>query len=275
MAFTQGSDYWEEQKLNYLLGSMDTAPSSIKVALFVGNPGDDGSGGSDVSATINGSGKVTATFSAPALNGSGVYEISNTATVDFGNSAAEVEGTVNYCAVYVDTGMGDELIAYALLDTPLTIMTSDPVSIGAGEIKISLDANWAATAQQDLLNWIRGTDPTTSISDLYVALYTSEPGIGNTGTEVTSSINASGRVLPATGWNGPDLDGTTFKISNDGKIDFGASDNTIANPVNSFGIFNASSAGTLLFWGALTESVVVNAGNNVFFDVGQLVLRAA
>jgi hypothetical protein len=269
---TAATDYLEEQAGNYFVGGMDTAPTAVKIGLFVGSPGEDGTGGSDVSASINGTGAVTFTFGSPTLV-SGVYQISNTGIVDFGNSLADIEGTVDSFGIYVDTGAGDELIGYGALNTPLTIATSDPVSIPAGEIKISLEQYGGATTQQDLLDWIRGTDP--SAPDLYVGLYTAAPGIGGGGTEVTTNIRAAGRVQPATGWNGPDQDGATFVLSNDGKIDFGTSDNTLASPLTHFGIFDSDSGGNLLFWGALAETVPVNAGNNVFFEDQELKLRVA
>jgi hypothetical protein len=266
------SDYWEEQKLFYLLDSMDSAAIQVKLALYVGDPGEDGTGGSDITSSINGTGPVTFTFGAPTLV-SGVYQISNTGIIDFGNSGSDIEGTVDYFGVLIDTGSGDELIGSAPLNDQLTIITGDPVSIPAGEIKISLGQQWGAKAQQDLLNWIRGTDPTAT-SNLYVALYTSAPGVSGGGTEVTTNIRAAGRV-EVSNWNGPDADGDTFVISNDGKVDFGASDNTLASPITHVGIFDASSGGNLLMWGALAESLPINAGNNVFFEDQQLKLRAA
>jgi hypothetical protein len=91
---TAATDYLEEQAGNYFIGGMDTAPTAVKIGLFVGSPGEDGTGGSDVSASINGTGAVTFTFGSPTLV-SGVYQISNTGIVDFGNSLADIEGTVD------------------------------------------------------------------------------------------------------------------------------------------------------------------------------------
>jgi hypothetical protein len=270
MPFTQAAEYWEEQKCNYLLGAMDDAPSGLEVHLYVGSPGDDGNGGNDVTTTIRPAGAIAVTFDIPMLNGSN-YEISNTAAIDFGNSAADVTGAVDYAAIY-DTG-GSNLICYGQLAIPLNINASDPVSIGADEIKIRMQDTWGATAQQALLNWLRGTTPSFP-SGLYVALYTSAPNYNNTGTEVTTSIRIVGRPEPATGWNGPGIDGTTQRIDNEGKIDFGASANTLASPITHVGVFDAASAGNLLIWGELAEDLAINAGSNVFFEDTQLGLRA-
>jgi hypothetical protein len=273
MAYTQASDYLEQQFCAFLLGDMDTAPTDLEVRLYFGNPTDTGSGGTDVTTDIRAAGAVAVTFGTPTLVGSN-YEIANSGTVDFGNNEDAGSITVDHVAIWI--GGFTELICYAELSSPAVFAPSDPVSFGAGEIKIRMEQYWGATAQQALLNWIRGTDPTEP-SLLYAALYTAAPGFDNSGSasEVTNSITGSDR--PSVTWNGEEEDaGTdTYFISNDGKLDFGASANTIGSDITHVALFDATSSGNLIFWGSLGESLPINAGNNVFFEDQQLVLRVA
>lgn len=274
---TNGSNFWEEQKVNYPIGTMEDAPTNpLTVRLYVGNPGENGTGGTDVTGFFTLA--PTVTFDAPSQSGN-VYEIANTAAVDFGTAVDDLPGDLSHFAVWTDlSGLGQVMIAYAAFAFPTTVVSGNPISINTGAIRISLQENWAQKAQFDLLNWIRGNS-FTAVTALHVALYTDTPGVFGGGTEVTTQIRPAGRPSSPgleleDQWNAPVAGSDGYEISNAGKIDFGASANTLANPITHVGIFDADSGGNLIFWGALAESLAVVSGDQVFFDPGQLVLRA-
>ncbi|AFY72171.1 hypothetical protein Pse7367_3956 (plasmid) [Thalassoporum mexicanum PCC 7367] len=273
MAFTESSNFWEEQKLNHLLDNMEEPPTSLEVRLYQGVPEEAGTTVNDVTVFLNNPGVVT--FDAPLPVGDG-YQIANSAVVDFGTAADDVN--VDHVALWANISGGWQMIAYTALSSQITFLDGDPATINAGEIKVTMQENWGATVQQTLLNWIRGTIP-TSPTDLYVALYTAAPGAGGGGTEVTNNIRSTGRPQPAEvdmeRWNEPVAAAPYFQITNKGKIDFGASDNNLASDITHVGIFDAISGGNLLMWGILSEPLPVLQGDRVFFEPGQLVLRAA
>lgn len=68
-----------------------------------------------------------------------------------------------------------------------------------------------------------------------------------------------GAVGAATGW----------AIANDGAITFPTASASWGT-VTHFGVFDASTAGNLLYWGALTTSKAVGSGDTASFAVGEL-----
>lgn len=109
-----------------------------------------------------------------------------------------------------------------------------------------------------------GTGPTS----LFVGLFTANPTDSGGGTEVTGGAYA--RVTVAsnlTNWAGTQAaastvasSGTSGTTSNNAAITFPT---PTANwgVVTGFGIFDASTGGNLLIWGALTTSKTVNNGD--------------
>lgn len=113
----------------------------------------------------------------------------------------------------------------------------------------------------------------TKPSALWIALYTAAPSDSGGGTEVSGGAYA--RV------NVPPLDANwTAASSTDGLTDNAS---TITFPtasanwgtVTHVGIFDASSGGNLLLWGALTASKTVNSGDVFTFPAGALDIQFA
>lgn len=109
-----------------------------------------------------------------------------------------------------------------------------------------------------------GTGPTS----VYVALLTAAPSDTGGGTEVTGGSYARVAVVSSlANWAGTQSagstsvsSGTTGTTSNNGAITFPA---PTANwgVVTHIAIYDASSSGNLLFWGALSVSKTVNNGD--------------
>ena len=115
----------------------------------------------------------------------------------------------------------------------------------------------------------KGTRDFTSPANLYVALFTTAVNDDASGTEVTgngyarqsASFNAA--TQPSTGYTYADNSATiTFPTATGGA--FGT--------VTHIGIFDASTAGNLLFHGALTQSKVVSEGDTFQIQAGSLVV---
>jgi hypothetical protein len=107
------------------------------------------------------------------------------------------------------------------------------------------------------------TMPTT----VYVALYTATPSDAGGGTEVTGGSYARVQVGPSTTtWNATQ-GGTAGASSGTGGQTANAADITFPAPtanwgvVTHFGLFDAVSAGNLLFWAALAASKTINGGD--------------
>jgi hypothetical protein len=107
------------------------------------------------------------------------------------------------------------------------------------------------------------TMPTT----VYVALYTATPSDAGGGTEVTGGSYARVQVGPSTtAWNATQ-GGTAGASSGTGGQTANAADIIFPAPtanwgvVTHFGLFDAVSAGNLLFWAALAASKTINSGD--------------
>ena len=97
------STYLGNALLNWVKGSaMPTAPTTVYVALWNGDPTDAGTGGTEVTTTIRTAGRLAATFGTVASK-----SMSNSAIVNFG--AAAGAATVTYFAVFDAASAGNML----------------------------------------------------------------------------------------------------------------------------------------------------------------------
>jgi len=110
---------------------------------------------------------------------------------------------------------------------------------------------------------LRGTTGAyTAPTTIYVGLFTSSPTDANSGTEVSGGSYA--RVV-ATFANAA----TSGSISNTNLISFttaSASWGTITH----IGLFDNSTGGNLMYWGALTVSKVIGNGDTFSISIGNL-----
>ena len=109
-----------------------------------------------------------------------------------------------------------------------------------------------------------GTGPTS----LYVALLTAAPSDSGGGTEVSGGSYARVTVASSmANWAGTQSAGSTTastgtggQTSNNNAITF-PSPTANWGTVTHFGVYDASSAGNLLYWAALTTSKTINNGD--------------
>jgi hypothetical protein len=121
-------------------------------------------------------------------------------------------------------------------------------------------------AEDLLLDWVMTTGTATRPTTWYVALYTAAPSDSGGGTEVSTGGYARQSVTFAAASGG-----TT---SNSGSVSFTASAANYGT-VTHMGIFDASTSGNLIWHGALTASKVIDDGDTLQFDAGNIDLTLA
>lgn len=122
--------------------------------------------------------------------------------------------------------------------------------------------------------------PTTST--LYVGLLTAAPSDSGGGTEVSGNSYARVAVTSSlANWAGTQSAGSTTASSGTGGQTSNNSAITFPTPsgtwgtVTHFGIYDATSGGNLLFWGALTISKTINQSDTVTFPAASLSITFA
>lgn len=126
--------------------------------------------------------------------------------------------------------------------------------------------------EQQILNHIfRNTAIFTPPANVYLALFTAAPSDSGGGTEVSGGSYARKTVSTTTQWTAPGVAGLTDNINAQAFATATANWGTITH----VGIFDAVTAGNLLFHGALTASKVVNSGDTFQFNAGDLDITLA
>lgn len=120
--------------------------------------------------------------------------------------------------------------------------------------------------ENEILDHILGNAAYTAPATVYIALYTVAPTDSGDGTEVSGGAYARVTVTNnATNWPaasaGAKSNGTTLTF---------ATATASWGTVVAFGIFDALTAGNLLYWADLTTNKAVNNGDTASFNVNDL-----
>lgn len=123
--------------------------------------------------------------------------------------------------------------------------------------------------ENKIVDWLFRGQTFTPPASLYVGLLTAAPSDSAAGTEVTGGSYARVAVVSSmTNWAGTQgaattvaSSGTSATTSNNGAVTFPA---PTANwgVATHFGVYDAASAGNLLFYAALTASKTINNGDS-------------
>lgn len=123
-------------------------------------------------------------------------------------------------------------------------------------------AGFTTYLQQEILDHIFGNGA-YSAPTVHVGLFTAAPSDAGGGTEVSGNsyarVNASALFGAASGTG----------IANDGAITFPTATGSWGT-ITHFGVFDASTAGNLLVWGAVTPNKAVGDGDTASFATGEL-----
>jgi hypothetical protein len=120
--------------------------------------------------------------------------------------------------------------------------------------------------ENKILNYIFNGGTFTAPTTVYVGLYTSAPTDAGGGTEVSGGSYARVAITCNT---------TNFPTTSDGQIENAVAQNFAQasagwGTVVAFGIFDALTSGNLLYWGTVSPSKTVAAGDTLSIAINQL-----
>lgn len=144
-------DYLENGVLNALRGVTFAAPAKCYLALYLNDPGESGTAGSEIG--YPGYKRVEIDFSAPADSNGGIG-IQNLTDITFPAPDAAA-GTITYIGV-LDSLTGGNMLARGELVEPLVIGAKEPPVFLAGDALFYLTGNFSKAWMARILNVFRG-----------------------------------------------------------------------------------------------------------------------
>lgn len=122
--------------------------------------------------------------------------------------------------------------------------------------------------EAQLLSHVFRTGTYTKPATVYVALFTGAPSDSGGGTEVSGNAYARQPIVSADAqWTAP---GAAGLIDNVAAITFPVATPAGWGTITHIGLFDAATAGNLLFHGALTASKAIGAGDQLIIPAGNL-----
>lgn len=250
-------DYLETGFLNVLRGVTFAAPTKVYLALFLNDPGDSGTAGTEISYA--GYARMEIAFSEPAVSNGGIG-IQNLSDITFA-APADPAGTVTHIAI-MDSLVGGNMLARSELTESLVIGANEPPVFLAGDVLFYLTGNMSNAFKTKLLNLFRGTS-ILGIS-AHFSLWNGSPE--ETGSELAGdnyarvaltfsapSEQASGQMLVqnslAVSFNRPSTPWGVWTYS---------------------AIYSAATGGEPVYLQELTEAITIKKGYMPTIDVGAL-----
>lgn len=131
--------------------------------------------------------------------------------------------------------------------------------------------------ENKIIDWLFRGQTFTPPTGLYVGLLTAAPSDTGGGTEVSGNNYARVNLAPSlANWAGTQSatsttasSGTSGTTSNNAQVSF-PTPSASWGTVTHFGIYDATSAGNLLFYGALNIAKTINSGDTVTFPISSL-----
>ena len=257
------SNFLETSIINLMRGTALNKPTALYVGLFLSDPTDSGTGGTEVSYT--GYARQQITFSLD-----GTSSITNSAVITFPEAAASVGSPVTHIGIY-DTQSGTSsptnLWLYGQLSTSLMIQAGVSPVFRAGSIKWTINGNLSSTYKTQILNCIRGQQASVTSFNPYIGLCNGDPA--GSGTELSGVDYARFAVT----FDVPSVDSETAAAT----MTSNTTDITTPNPAGSFwgnmsyaGIYTASSGGNLFMSVPLNGIYTMNEGSVAGFRAGAL-----
>lgn len=131
--------------------------------------------------------------------------------------------------------------------------------------------------ENKIIDWLFRAQTFTTPAGLHIGLLTAAPSDTGGGTEVSGNAYARVNLAPSlTNWAGTQAaasttasTGTSGTTSNNSAVTF-PTPTASWGTVTHFGIWDAATAGNLLFYGALNISKTINSGDTVTFPISTL-----
>lgn len=257
------SNYLETAIINLMRGTAMQAPAGLYAGLFLSDPTDSGTAGTEVSYT--GYARQPVTFQMD-----GTSSIQNSAQITFPEASASVGSPVTHIGIFdslTGTSGSAHMWLYGRLTTSLTIQATVSPVFRVGSIKWTLNGNLSTTYKQNILNVIRGYTSSLASFTPYVGLCNGNPAEG--GTEFSG--NDYERIQVAFTQPTTDSDSATAAMTSN------SADISSPNPASGYwgilnyaGIYNAQTGGQLFFSAPLSTSYSMNEGSVAGFRAGQL-----
>ena len=169
------SNFFEEKIMSLLLnGTGITKPMNLYLALFASNPGETGTGGTEISYT--GYARKTIFFTSPTSSASGM-SMENTATISFAESPTSTQN-VQYVAVFDDLG-GGNMWLYGELSEQLVIQAGVSPVFQPGSLKWTFNGNLSSYYREAIMRVLAGESASERANvgafAPYIALYNGNP----------------------------------------------------------------------------------------------------
>ena len=251
------SDYLETGFLNVLRGVTFTAPAKCYLALFLNDPGESGTAGTEIA--YPGYARMVIDFSEPAATNGGIG-IQNLSDIAFA-APADPAGTVTHVAI-MDSLVGGNMLARGELSENLVIGANEPPVFLAGDVLFYLTGNMSTAYKTRLLNIFRGI----SIAGItpYFSLWSGSPEAA--GSELAGDNYARAALTfaaPAEQASGQLLMSNALTV-------------TFNRPSTPWGVWNysaiysADTGGEPVYLQQLTEDITIKKGYMPTIDVGAL-----
>lgn len=249
------TNYFEDKMLMLMKGDTIVAPEACYLALFMSDPGDEGTAGYEV--TYTGYSRQQVTFSAPAEYGTGLA-IQNTEQINFAECPVNL-GNVTHIGV-MDSLNGGNMLLYGQLDTVLNVQQGVTPIFRIGSIKWIWTGNLSNYYRTAIMNVFRGVDCPGFYP--YIGLCNGDPE--GSGAEFSGHNYARIPVtmsVPAQQPNGTDMcQNTNEVISNEATGNWGT--------MSYVCLYDAETNGHLFAIVPLGTSFVVGAQTSVGFHIG-------
>jgi hypothetical protein len=258
------SNYAENELLDHLLkvGAF-SVPSNIYVALSTADPLDDGSGLAEPS------GGSYARVACNSWNAASGRAATNAAVVQFARATVNW-GALTHFALF-DASTGGNMLAHGSLFAPdgttpltLTVTTDMRPRIPAAALSVSWNSGGLSNyAAHKLLDHLLKTASFTVPSNIYVAFSTANPTDSGGSIAEPSGNNYSRTVL--NGWDAASGGASSNSADFEGPVASGS-----WGTITHFALFDASSSGNMLGYGALNASRSITVAIFPEFLAGEL-----
>ena len=188
---SNASNWLEAAVLNHFFRNVPTtSPAQIFLALYTTNPTD-----FDTGMEVSGGGyaRQQITFAAP-VPGAGTLTVSNNNSITFPKATADWTAsneTVGFWGVRTAV-LGGNLLAYGEFDSPTAanngkyaVLTGDRYNVEPGIINVILSGRGGSWLQNAVLNHFFRNTPVTGASQVFLALYRTDPTFQDIGVEIT------------------------------------------------------------------------------------------
>lgn len=253
------TNYFEQMVLNTMRGQAAAAPAALYLALYLSNPGETGSEGTEVNYA--GYARQAVAFTAPAAMNGGIG-VQNTADITFPVSGVNM-GTVTHVGV-LDSPSGGNMLLYGEFIDGLIVEANESPVIVAGEAQWWMTGEMSRAFRTKVLGLLRGQ----SISGFapYLALYNGNPEDG--GAELSGGNYARLQLTfaaPEVVGNGQSEMANSVAVSTQrATAAWGTWTHTA--------VFDWGSGGVPVYFEPRTAPKEVRQGMRVYLDVGALKL---